>query len=87
MEQSTAPTIVVYTSGPQCVDCNTIKRWLDQRGYHYTECDIRSDRAAMDELTAMGYYGAPVTVVGNTAIDGLELKQLAAALNHTAEVD
>jgi glutaredoxin-like protein NrdH len=83
MEQSATPTIVVYTSGPQCVDCNTIKRWLDQRGYRYTERNIRSDPAALAELTEMGYYGAPVTVIDGAAIDGLELKQIAAALNHS----
>lgn len=79
MERST-PSIVVYTSGPQCVDCNTIKRWLEQQGYPFTERDIRADPAALAELTALGYYGAPVTVIGGTAIDGLELKQIEAAL-------
>lgn len=82
MEQTTTP-IVVYTSGPQCVDCTTIKRWLDQQGYAFTERDIRADPAALAELTAMGYYGAPVTVIGATVIDGLELKQIEAALAQT----
>lgn len=85
MEQSTTPPVTVYTSGPQCVDCNTIKRWLDQRGYSYTERDIRSDPDALAELTGLGYYGAPVTVIGATVIDGLELKQIEAALSDTAE--
>lgn len=80
MEQAELPAITVYTSGPQCVDCNTIKRWLEQRGYAYTERNIRSDPAALAELKQMGLYGAPVTVIGQTVIDGLELKQIAAAL-------
>ena len=81
MEQ-TPPPITVYTSGPQCVDCTTIKRWLDQHGYSFTERNVVDDPAALAELTALGFRGAPVTVIGTTVIDGLELKQIQAALNH-----
>lgn len=74
------PQIVVYTSGPQCIDCNMIKQWLDQQGYTFTERNIREDPAALAELSAQGLSGAPVTVIGDIVIDGLEMKQIKAAL-------
>lgn len=74
------PPITVYTSGPQCVDCTTIKRWLEQQGYSYTERNIRDDPAALQALNGLGFSGAPVTVIGDTVIDGLELKAIKAAL-------
>jgi glutaredoxin len=74
--------ITVYTSGPRCVDCNTIKNWLGQHGYSYTERNIREDPAALEELARLGYQSVPVTLIGATTIDGLDLPALQAALNH-----
>lgn len=84
MERQPIPNIVVYTSGPRCVDCNTIKQWLVQRGYAFTERNIRDDPAARAELEALGYVGVPVTVIGATIIDGLDLQQMQAAVGCTA---
>jgi glutaredoxin-like protein NrdH len=74
-------SITVFTSGPRCVDCNTIKSWLAQHGYSYTERNIREDPAALEELARLGYQSVPVTLIGTTAIDGLDLPGLEAALN------
>jgi arsenate reductase-like glutaredoxin family protein len=74
-------TITVYTSGPRCVDCNTIKNWLAQHGYSYTERNIREDPAALEDLARLGYQSVPVTVIGATAIDGLDLPALEVALH------
>lgn len=82
MSQSTTPTITVYTSGPRCVDCNTIKGWLSQNGYSFTERNIREDPAALDDLAQLGYQSVPVTVIGETAIDGLEMDDIKAALGY-----
>ncbi|HEX6288746.1 MAG TPA: glutaredoxin family protein [Herpetosiphonaceae bacterium] len=82
MEHRTTPTITVYTTGPRCVDCNTIKNWLTQNGYSYTERNIREDPAALEELTRLGYRGAPITVIGETIVDGLEMDEIKAALGH-----
>ncbi len=76
------PAITLYTSGPRCVDCNTIKSWLTQHGYGYTERNIREDPAALEELSRLGYQSVPVTLIGETAIDGLEMDEIKAALGH-----
>jgi glutaredoxin len=76
------PTITVYTSGPRCVDCNTIKQWLTQRGYSYRERNIREDPAALEELSQLGYQSVPVTLIGATVVDGLDMPALEAALHH-----
>jgi arsenate reductase-like glutaredoxin family protein len=83
MEQQ-VPQITVYTSGPRCVDCNTIKSWLSQHGYRFTERNIREDPAALAELTQLGFQSVPVTLIGTTAIDGLELDAIQAALERRA---
>lgn len=84
MERQPLPQITVYTSGPRCVDCNTIKAWLGDNGYCFEERDIRADAAAQAELDRLGLYGAPVTVVGTRVIDGLDMAALKAALGHTS---
>jgi glutaredoxin-like protein NrdH len=73
--------ITVYTSGPQCVDCNTVKRWLGEHGYTYTERNIRTEPEALDQLRQLGYSSVPITVVGNAVIDGLDIPALQAALS------
>jgi glutaredoxin-like protein NrdH len=78
-EQQTA-SVTVYTSGPQCIDCNTVKRWLGEHGYTFTERNIRADADALAKLRQLGYSSVPVTVVNDTVIDGLDLKALQAAL-------
>lgn len=82
MDQTGTPAITVYTSGPRCVDCNIIKSWLRQNGYSFTERNIREDPAAIDDLAKLGYQSAPVTIIGETVIDGLELDDIKAALGH-----
>lgn len=72
--------ITIYTSGPQCVDCNTVKRWLGQHGHTYTERNIRTEPEALAQLRQLGYSSVPVTVVGDTVIDGLDMRALQAAL-------
>ncbi len=81
MATQQASNVTIYTSGPQCVDCNTIKQWLDEQGYSYTERNIRTDPEALDQITQLGYSSVPVTIVGDTVIDGLDIKALQAALS------
>lgn len=80
METQQASKVTIYTSGPQCVDCNTIKRWLDDQGYQYSERNIRTEPDALDQLKQLGYSSVPVTVIGDSVIDGLDLKALQEAL-------
>jgi glutaredoxin-like protein NrdH len=84
MKDQATPTITIYTSGPRCVDCNTIKHWLGHNGYSYTERNIRDDPAALEELSRLGYQSVPVTVIGGQAIDGLEMDAIKAALGHSS---
>ena len=72
--------ITVYTSGPQCVDCNTVKRWLGEHGYTYIERNIRTEPDALEQLQQLGYSSVPVTVVGDAVIDGLDMRALQGAL-------
>ena len=82
MEERGTSTIVVYTSGAQCVDCNIVKNWLQEHGYTYTERNIRSEPEALAQLQHLGYSSVPVTVIDELVIDGLDIPALQAAVDH-----
>ena len=59
-------TIVVYTTGPECIRCTMTKRLLTQRGVRFSEVDIRTNPAAREYVVDdLGYTQAPVVVVSD----------------------
>ncbi len=80
MSEQPQPPITVYTSGPRCIDCNTVKDWLAEHGYTYSERNIRTEPEALEHLRQLGYSSVPVTVIGDTVIDGLDIRAMQAAL-------
>ncbi len=71
--------IVVY-SGIHCAPCEAVKSYLKQKGLHYTEKNINTDKAARQELRDMGMTSIPVTVIGDHRIQGFDKEKLEAAL-------
>ena len=47
----------------------------------FVERDVERDRAAMDDLRALGLRSVPVTIVGDTRIVGFWARELAEALD------
>ena len=74
--------IKIYTT-PTCGYCHQAKRYLDERGVHYTEYDVSRDRRAAEEMVSQtGQMGVPVIVVDGEVIVGFNrqrLEQLLAA--------
>ncbi|ANA86444.1 thioredoxin domain [Gordonia phage OneUp] len=59
--------IIVY-SKPACVQCNAVKKWLDERQIAYETFDVTTDDGAegFAKITGWGYQQVPVTVVRDT---------------------
>ena len=57
-----------------------MQEFLAQRGIPYVEKDISQDEAAFNELTEMGYFSTPVTLIDGEAIVGFDRTKLEAKL-------
>jgi len=58
------PQVTIYAR-PWCGSVMRVKRWLDNRGIHYTEIDISKDQEAagyVGELNG-GYHSVPTILV------------------------
>ena len=71
--------VVVYTM-QGCPHCAGVKEYLREKGVAFTERDVLADDRAMEDFKALGFRGTPVTVVGGTAIVGLDKPKLDEAL-------
>lgn len=59
-------TIVIYTTGPECMRCTMTKRLLTQNHVDFVEVDIRASPAAREYVVDdLGYAEAPVVVVSD----------------------
>ena len=62
--------IKVYTT-PTCVYCHALMDWLDEKGVEYEE---------IDATTVDGINVVPVTVIGETRIEGFDRPAIKMAL-------
>lgn len=62
--------IKVYTT-PICVYCHALMDWLDEKGVEYEE---------IDATTVDGINVVPVTVIGETRIEGFDRPAIKRAL-------
>lgn len=59
-------TVIVYTTGPECMRCTMTKRLLAQKGVRFIEVDIRTNPCAREYVADdLGYTQAPVVVVSD----------------------
>ena len=70
-------SVTVYTL-PSCVQCNSTKKWLDQRSVSYNVIDLSEDETAMELVRTLGYQAAPVVVAGDDHWSGFRPDLLAA---------
>ena len=70
------PNMTIYTQS----GCVTSQLWLEMlrdRGVHYTQKNIGSDPAAVDELRQLGSLATPTTVVDGQVLTGFNRARLA----------
>lgn len=71
--------VIVYTSNT-CPYCTLAKNYLDEKGATYTEKNVQTDKAARQELMAMGHMGVPVLVIDGVEIVGFDKDKIDEAL-------
>lgn len=54
--------VIVY-SKPNCMQCRTTMRWMDQNGVEYQKVDVQDDQTAYDHVVGLGYQSLPVVEV------------------------
>jgi glutaredoxin len=57
-----------------------VKEFLSQKGIAYTERDISTDQAALDELVELGVMSTPVVTIDGQVVVGFDRQKLAALL-------
>lgn len=73
------PQVTVYSSN-MCSTCEMVKEFLVLRGVEFKEKDVSTDLDGRKELLALGYDSTPVTVLGDTVVEGFDTGDLDAAL-------
>lgn len=68
MSQTTA--IVYSTKG--CIECDMVKKMLDEKSVTYEVRDVMSSSQYQEEVEAFGFMGVPVTVVNGKAVKGYQ---------------
>ncbi len=75
--------VTVY-SKPDCVQCDSTKRFLDRHAIAYETIDLTEDAEAMEFVRGLGYVAAPVVVTDTAHWSGFRNEKLR---NLVAEVD
>lgn len=71
--------VIVYTR-PHCIECNILKQFLADHEIDYELRDVARHSLYIEEVKEMGFLGVPVTVIGDTKIQGLKPDEILAAL-------
>ncbi|MDR6226223.1 glutaredoxin family protein [Desmospora profundinema] len=67
--------VTVY-SKPHCLECNMVKRLLNDYRVEYEVKDCGSHPEYLEEVKEMGFLGVPVTVINGVPIQGLQPVEL-----------
>ena len=67
--------VTVY-SLPNCVQCDTTKKFLNRKFIEYTEIDISQDAEAYERIKGWGFTQAPVVEWNKTAWSGFRMDML-----------
>jgi glutaredoxin len=57
-----------------------VKEFLSQKGVAYTERDVSTDEAALNELAALGLLTTPVVTIDGEVVVGFDRAKLEALL-------
>lgn len=71
---------VVLYSTQSCRYCRSTRDFLDRNEVPFVERDVELSPSAAREHRALGAFGVPVVLVGDTIIEGHRPRRLAAAL-------
>ena len=67
--------VTVYTL-PNCVQCDTTKRMMDNLSISYETVDLSQDAKAAEMVLGLGYKQAPVVIAGNQHWSGFRIEKI-----------
>ena len=68
-------SVIIYTL-PNCVQCDTSKRYMKKLGIEFEEVDLTKDAAAAEMVKELGYTAAPVIVNNGTHWSGFRMEMI-----------
>jgi glutaredoxin len=71
--------IIVYSSN-MCGACEMVKEFLRLRGKEFFERNVSVDMQGREELLELGFDATPVTVIGDSVVEGFDVDKIDAAL-------
>ena len=71
--------IVVYSSN-MCGACEMVKEFLRLRGKEFVERNVSVDLQGRQELLDLGFDATPVTLIGDSVVEGFDVDEIDAAL-------
>ena len=71
--------ITVYSSN-MCGACEMVKEFLRLRGLEFVERNVSVDLQGREELLELGFDATPVTVIGDSVVEGFDVDKIDAAL-------
>jgi len=64
-------------SQPTCLDCIKVKAYLDKKGVHYEDINVKGNKKAMDEMARKyGIRITPLIVIGDRVMIGFNVPKL-----------
>ena len=71
--------ITVYSSN-MCGACEMVKEFLRLRGKEFFERNVSVDMQGRKELLELGFDATPVTVIGDSVVEGFDVDKIDSAL-------
>ena len=71
--------IIVYSSN-MCGACEMVKEFLRLRGKEFVERNVSVDLQGRKELLELGFDATPVTVIGDSVVEGFDADEIDRAL-------
>lgn len=68
--------VVVYTTGPACVQCAATMRTMERLGIIYDKVDLTQHPELADRFKEMGHVTAPIVVTDRKTWSGFRLEKI-----------
>lgn len=68
--------VVVYTTGPACVQCAATMRTMEKLGIIYDKVDLTQHPELADRFKELGHVTAPIVVTDRKTWSGFRLEKI-----------
>ncbi|OGZ32466.1 MAG: NrdH-redoxin [Candidatus Portnoybacteria bacterium RIFCSPLOWO2_12_FULL_39_9] len=74
------PKVKIYST-PACVYCQTLKKFLDEKGFKYEDINVAENHQAAEEMIQKsGQMGVPVTDIDGEIVIGFDKDKISELL-------